>query len=69
MTFRDNGRGNILSIGKIHKNSTNSIDNVYLVDGLKYKSLSISQLCDKDNCVWFDESQCAIENVKSNDIV
>ena len=66
---RDNGRGNILDISKIGKNSTNLIENVYLADGLKYNLLSISQLCDKDNCVWFDESQCAIENVKSNDIV
>ena len=69
VTFKNNGRGNMLSIGKIGKNPTSSIDNVYLIDGLKYNLLSISQLYDKGNCVWFDESQCVIENARSNDIL
>ena len=69
LTFGDNDRGNILGIGKISKDSINASVNVYLVDGLKYNLLSISQLCDKVNRVWFDESQCATENVKSDDIV
>jgi len=69
VTFGDNGRSNILGIDKIGKDSTNSIDYVDLVDGLKYNLLSISQLCDKGYCVWFDGSQCAIENMRSNDII
>jgi len=32
VTFGDNGHGNILGIGKIGKNPTNYIENVYLVD-------------------------------------
>ena len=35
VTFGNNGQGNILGIGKIGKDPTNSIDNVYLVNGLK----------------------------------
>ena len=46
-TFGDNGRGDILRIGKVSKKSTSFIENVYLVDGFKYKLLSISQLYDK----------------------
>jgi len=53
VNFGDDGRGNIFGIGK---NSANSIGNANLVDGLKYYLLSISQLYDKDNHVWFNES-------------
>jgi len=35
VTFEDKGHGNILGIGKIGKNSTSSIKNVYLVYSLK----------------------------------
>jgi len=52
VAFGDNGRGSIPNIGKIGSNSTNSIDKVYLIDGLKYNFLSVSQLCDNDNRVW-----------------
>jgi len=42
VTFGDNGHSNILGIYKIGKNPASSIDNVYLVNGLKYNLLSIS---------------------------
>ena len=61
VTFRDNGHGNILGIGKVGKNCTSSIENVYLVDSLKYNLLSISQLFFKGNHVWFDDSQRSVE--------
>ena len=69
MTFANNSRGNIIGLSKLGTDPSNSSDNVHLVNGLKYNLLSISQLCDKVNRVWFDESQCATENVKSDDIV
>jgi len=69
VTFGDNGYNNILSIRKIGKNPTSSIENVYLVEVLKYNLLSISQLFGKGNCVCFDDFQCAIENARINDIV
>ena len=69
MTFGDNGRDNILGIGKIGKNFASSIKNVYLVDGLKYNWLNISQCYDKDNHIWFDDSYCVVENTKNNDVV
>ena len=49
MTFGGNGCHNILGIGKVGKNPTSSIENVYLVDGLKYNLLSISKQYDKTN--------------------
>ena len=48
VTFRDNGQGKIIGIGKIQINSTIFIDNVLHINGLKYNLISISQLCDKD---------------------
>ena len=40
-----------------------------MVSGLKYDLLSISQLFDKGNRLWFDETQCVVESVRSSDIV
>ena len=40
-----------------------------LVDGLKYNLLSISQLCDRENRVIFDNIICTIEIIKDNKIL
>ena len=47
--FKENSTRQILGFGKVVKKSSKSIDNVYLVDGLKFNLLSVSQLCDKGN--------------------
>ena len=44
------------------------IENALLVDGLKYILLSISQLCDKENRVIFDNVICTTKNIKDNKI-
>ena len=44
VTFGEKSIGKIMSVGKIGKDLANSIENVYLVDGLKFNLLSISQL-------------------------
>jgi len=51
VTFGDDGRGDIIGIGKIGKDPLKTIDTAYLVDGLKYNLLSISQLYHKGNYV------------------
>ena len=51
VTFGDNQKGKIVEIGKIGKSQANSIDNLFLVGGLKHKLLSIFQFCDKGNTV------------------
>ena len=45
VTFGDNGCSNILGIDKICKNSTSSIKNVYLVDGLKLQLVEYLLTC------------------------
>ena len=62
VTYGDNNKGRILEVGKIGTNSSNSIENVLLVEGLKHNLLSISQLCDKGYLVSFDSKKCVIEN-------
>ena len=47
VTFDDNATRKNIGVGKIGKGLPTTIDDVYLVDGLKYNILSISQLCDK----------------------
>ena len=43
VTYGDNNRGKILEVGKIGTNSSTSIENVLLVEGLKHSLLSVSQ--------------------------
>ena len=69
MTFGDNQKGNIVALGKIGKSSSHSIDNVFLVDGLKHNLLSISQFCDKGNSVYFTNEQCQIINNDTKQVV
>ena len=51
ITFRDNSKDKIIGIGNVGKEPSPIIENVLLVNGLKYNLLSISQLCDKKNRV------------------
>ena len=62
----DNAKGKIIGVGK---NISTSINNVYLVDGLKYNLLSISQLCDKGYNVLFEHSKCIIHERNNNQIL
>ena len=55
--------------GKIRKDPCKSLENVYLVEGLKFNLLSISQLCDKDNNVIFNSSHCIVQNVHDESTV
>jgi len=63
VNFGDNKVGKIIGIGKIGKDPSKSLENVYLVEGLKFNLLSISQLCDKGNDVIFNSSHCIVQNV------
>ena len=65
----DIAKCNILAIGKVAFDSSNSIDDVLLVDGLKYILLSISQLCNKGNQVIFDKDKCDVKCIKSSKVI
>ncbi|KAK2991607.1 hypothetical protein RJ640_030391 [Escallonia rubra] len=61
VTFGDNSNGKIISKGKIGTGSI-SIDNVSLVDSLKFNLISISQLIDSGHKVQFEGDQCLISH-------
>ena len=42
VTFGENAKGNIVSIGRVGKKDSTFIENVLLVEGFKYNLLSIS---------------------------
>jgi len=69
VTFGNNKVGKIIGIGKISKDPSKSLDNVYLVKGLKFNLLSISQLCNKDNNVIFNSSHCVVQNAHENNTI
>ena len=46
--FGEDSKGRIIGFGNIKISKSPLIENIALVDGLKYNLLSISQLCDKD---------------------
>jgi len=58
LTYGDKNKGRNLGVGKIGMNSSTSIENVLLVDGLKHSLLSVSQLCDKGYLESFDSHNC-----------
>ena len=58
VAFGNGKSGSIVGIGKIGESLSHSIEDVYLVDGLKHNFLSVSQLCDKDNLVVFTSNRC-----------
>ena len=69
VTFGNVKSGTIVGIGKIGESLSNSVEDVYLVDGLKHNLLSVSQLCDKDNLVVFTSKRYLVVNMDTRDIV
>ena len=68
VTFGDDSKGYTLGYGLIEKENV-IIEKVALVDGLKHNLLSISQLCDNGNKVYFSQETCFIAKKESGDIL
>ena len=68
MGFGGNQNDNIIGIGTVG-NSSISINNVWLVGGLRHNLLSISQFYDSGYDVMFDKTNCTIINKNDNSIV
>jgi len=66
--FGGNQTGKIIGTGTIG-NSSISINNVWLVDGLNHNLLSISQFCDNGYNVLFVKNNCTIINTHDQSIV
>jgi hypothetical protein len=56
VTFRDDKNGKVLGTGVIKVNDHFTLNDVALVDRLRYNLLSVSQLCDADLSVLFRKS-------------
>ncbi|POO02797.1 hypothetical protein TorRG33x02_017830 [Trema orientale] len=67
--FGNNVKGKILGIDNMGITSSPIIENILLIDSLKYNLLSISQFCDKGYRVIFEPSLCLIENTCSKEII
>ena len=61
ITFGDDNKGYTMGYGLILSENV-LIESVALVDGLKHNLLSISQLCDRGNEVWFTKEACVISD-------
>ena len=66
--FGENQTGKIIGSSTIG-NSSISINNVWLVDGLKHNLLSISQFCDNGYDVLFVKNNCTVINTHDQSIV
>jgi len=66
--FGGNQSGKIIGTGTI-RNASISINNVWLVDGLKHNLLSISQFCDNGYDVLFDKTSFTVVNKNDNSII
>ena len=62
ITFGDDNKGYTMGHDLFSKENV-IIDSVALVDGLKHKFLSISQLCDKGNEVLLTKETCIITDM------
>ena len=69
VTFGGNSKGKIIGIGNIGGNPSPLIENIFLVDKLKYNLLSISQLCDKGYKINFKMDKCFIIYCSNNNVV
>jgi hypothetical protein len=56
VTFRDDKKGKVLDTGIIKVNDCFTLNDIALVDRLRYNLLSVSQLCDADLSVLFCKS-------------
>ena len=68
ITFGDDSKGYTMGYGLISKENV-IIETVALVEGLKHNLLSISQLCDKGNEVWFTKEACVVSDKTTGNIL
>jgi hypothetical protein len=62
VTFGDDKKGKVLGTGVIEVNDCFTLNDVALVDRLRYNLLSVSQLCDADLSVLFRNSDLHVLN-------
>jgi hypothetical protein len=68
VTFGDDKKGKVLGTGIIKVNDCFTLNNVALVDRLRYNLLSVSQLCDADLSVLFRKSDSHVLDSSSKHV-
>ncbi|CAN1149827.1 Retrovirus-related Pol polyprotein from transposon TNT 1-94 [Linum perenne] len=69
VTLGDNSSCKIIGIGSIGNGNDVILNKVMLVKGLKHNLISISQLCDKNNRIIFENLACYVQSVLDNKIL
>src|SRR5436189_3713987 len=69
VTFGDNNQCKVIAIGNVGQGKNPLIENVLLVNGLKYNLLSIIQLFDKRYKVLFDKNACHLYALDMTNII
>ena len=69
VTFEDNAKWKIISIGEIGNPQFLSIHHVLFVDGLKHNLLSVSQLCDMGNKVTFYPKNYFVSSLDEDKVI
>ena len=69
VTFGDNNQCKVIAIDNVGQGKNPLIENILLVDGLRYNILSISQLCDKGHKVLFDKNACHLYDLDMTNII
>nr|KYP31082.1 hypothetical protein KK1_049066 [Cajanus cajan] len=67
VTYGDNNKGKIIGSGIVGNSSNTLIEDVLYVEGLQYNLLSISQLCDKNFNVSFNNECCLVCDKSTNE--
>ena len=69
VTFGDDQKGEIIGLGNVASKSVNFINDVMLVNNLKYNLISVSQICDNDLGVNFRKDACYIVEPLNNKVI
>jgi hypothetical protein len=68
VTFGDDKKGMVLGTGIIKVNDCFTLNDVALVDRLRYNLLSVSQLCDADLSMFFSKSDSHVLDSSSKHV-
>ncbi|GKE32348.1 ribonuclease H-like domain-containing protein, partial [Tanacetum coccineum] len=60
VAFGGNPKGGKITRKCTIKTGNLDFENVYFVRGLKFNLFSVSQMCDKKNCVLFNDTECIV---------
>lgn len=69
VTFGDGGQAGIKGKGTVNTPNISNLENVLYVEGLNTNLLSVSQLTDDFEDVWFNKKKCLVLNNKGNCIM